>query len=47
MSSGGWLVAVPHLVTVQESSRVRVIKSLEQLNYKKLQALFVDFSLAI
>ena len=46
-SSGAWLVAVPHLVHVNESERVRVIKSLEQLNFTKVQELFKDFSIAI
>ena len=46
-SSGAWLVAVPHLVHVEESERVRVIKSLEQLNYTKVQELFKDFSIVI
>jgi HAD superfamily hydrolase (TIGR01509 family) len=46
-SSGAWLVAVPHLVHVEESERVRVIKSLEQLNFTKVQELFKDFSIAI
>jgi beta-phosphoglucomutase-like phosphatase (HAD superfamily) len=46
-ASGGWLIAVPHLVTVLESTRVRSIRSLEQLSYSKLQELFVDFSAAI
>jgi HAD superfamily hydrolase (TIGR01509 family) len=46
-SSGAWLVAVPHLVHVDESARVRVIKSLEQLNFAKMQKLFKDFSTAI
>ena len=46
-SSGAWLVAVPHLVHVDESERVRVIKSLEQLNFTKVQELFKDFSIAI
>ena len=46
-SSGAWLVAVPNLVKVEESDRVRVIKSLEQLNFKKLQELYLDFSVAI
>ena len=43
-SSGAWLVAVPHLVHVDESERVRVIRSLEQLNFTKLQSLYKDFS---
>ena len=46
-SSGAWLVAVPHLVHVNESERVRVIKSLEQLNFSKIQELFKDFSITI
>jgi len=46
-SSGAWLVAVPHLVQVDESARVRVIRSLEQLNFTKLQELFKDFSITI
>ena len=46
-SSGAWLVAVPHLVHVDESERVRVIKSLEQLNFTKVQELFKDFSVTI
>ena len=46
-SSGAWLVAVPHLVHVEESERVRVIKSLEQLNFTKVQELFKDFSIVI
>jgi len=46
-ASGAWLIAVPHLVTVLESARVRSIRSLEQLSFSKLQELFVDFSTAI
>jgi len=46
-SSGAWLVAVPHLVHVDESERVRVIKSLEQLSFAKLQELHEDFSTLI
>lgn len=46
-SSGAYLIAVPHLVTIEESSKVRVIASLEQLNFGKLQQLFNDFSIAI
>ena len=46
-SSGAWLVAVPHLVHVDESERVRVIKSLVQLNFTKVQELFKDFSTTI
>ena len=46
-SSGAWLIAVPHLVEVVESERVRSIKSLEQLNYEKLKDLRMDFSAQI
>lgn len=46
-SSGAWLVAVPHLVRVDESERVRVIRSLEQLDFTKLQSLYKDFSIKI
>ena len=46
-SSGAWLVAVPHLVHVDESARVRVIKSLEQLSFAKLQELHENFSTLI
>lgn len=46
-SSGAWLVAVPHLVRVDESARVRVIRSLERLNFTKLQSLYKDFSIKI
>jgi HAD superfamily hydrolase (TIGR01509 family) len=46
-SSGAWLVAVPHLVHVEESERVRVIQSLEQLDFTKLQSLYKDFSTKI
>ncbi len=46
-SSGAWLVAVPHLVQVDESERVRVIKSLEQLNFAKIKKLYEDFSISI
>ena len=44
INSGAYLIAVPHLVTKEESSRVRVIKSLEQLSYDKLRQLHSDFS---
>jgi HAD superfamily hydrolase (TIGR01509 family) len=43
-SSGAFLIAVPHLVSTEESEKVRVIKSLEQLNFQKLSDLFLDFS---
>lgn len=43
-ASGAYLVAVPHLVKIEESERVRVIDSLEQLNFSILQELKNDFS---
>ncbi|CAN2197646.1 COG0637 Predicted phosphatase/phosphohexomutase [Candidatus Nanopelagicaceae bacterium] len=46
-SSGAYLIAVPHLVTIDESARVRVIKSLAQLNYNKIHELHKDFSTKI
>ncbi len=46
-SSGAWLIAVPHLVIVEESARVRSIKSLAQINYEKLNELWLDFQSAI
>ncbi len=44
MASGAYLVAVPHFVSIEESARVRVIKSLEQLSFPKLTDLKLDFS---
>jgi HAD superfamily hydrolase (TIGR01509 family) len=46
-ASGAYLIAVPHLVFVAESERIRVIKSLEQLSHAKLRKLKADFSVAI
>ncbi len=43
-SSGAFLVAVPHLVHIEESQKVRVVKSLEQLNFEILQRLHSDFT---
>ena len=47
IASGAWLIAVPHLVTVPESARVRSIKSLDQLSFTKLSELAVDFTCII
>ena len=47
IDSGAWLIAVPHLVHVEESSRVRSINSLQQLNFDKLRELKQDFSRSI
>jgi len=46
-SSGAYLIAVPHLVTIAESSKVRVISSLEQMSFAKLQNLFSNFAAKI
>ena len=46
-SSGAFLIAVPHLVHIQESQKVRVVKNLEQLNFEILQTLHSDFTSAI
>ena len=47
IASGAYLVGVPHLVSIAESSRVRVIKSLEQLSYAKIKELKSNFSALI
>jgi beta-phosphoglucomutase-like phosphatase (HAD superfamily) len=44
IASGAYLIGVPHLVSIEESVRVRVIKSLEQLTFSKLTELKLDFS---
>jgi HAD superfamily hydrolase (TIGR01509 family) len=46
-SSGAYLIAVPHLVKITESPRVRVISSLEQVSFAKLKNLHKDFASAI
>jgi HAD superfamily hydrolase (TIGR01509 family) len=46
-ASGAYVIAVPQLVTVRESERVRVIKSLEQITFDKLMKLKMDFTLSI
>jgi len=47
IASGAYLIAVPHLVSMDESERVRVIHSLEQLSFPKLQELYINFSATI
>ena len=47
INSGAWLIAVPHLVHVEESQRVRSIRSLEQINIEKLMELRRDFTASI
>ena len=44
IASGAYLIAVPHLVSIEESPRVRVINSLEQLSFSKLTDLKLNFS---
>jgi HAD superfamily hydrolase (TIGR01509 family) len=46
-ASGAFLIAVPHLVRIEESARIRVIRSLEQLSFEKLSALHADFTMRI
>ena len=45
--SGAYLIAVPHLVAIEESERVRVISSLERLSFEKIQLLKANFSAQI
>ena len=47
IASGAHLIGVPHLVTIEESTRVRVIKSLQQLSFLKLIELKSDFAAVI
>jgi HAD superfamily hydrolase (TIGR01509 family) len=47
IASSAYLIGVPHLVSIDESERVRVIKSLEQLSYSRLKNLKMDFSTEI
>jgi HAD superfamily hydrolase (TIGR01509 family) len=47
IASGAYLIAVPHLVSIEESARVRVIRSLEQLSFSKLTDLKLDFATVI
>ena len=47
IASGAFLIGVPHLVSIQESEKVRVIRSLEQLSFAKLAKLRAEFSTAI
>lgn len=47
IASGAYLIGVPHLVTIEEAERVRVIKSLKQMSYAKMKELKSDFSASI
>lgn len=46
-ASGAYLIAVPHLVKIEESPKVRVISSLAQLSFQKISQLHKDFNTAI
>jgi HAD superfamily hydrolase (TIGR01509 family) len=46
-ASGAYLIAVPHMVKIEESARVRVISSLEQMSFETLTILFRDFTSTI
>ena len=46
-ASGAYLIAVPHLVKIEESAKVRVISSLDQMSFATLTILFRDFSSTI
>lgn len=39
-ASGGWVVAIPHIVPITESARVRTVSSLRELDLEMLKALF-------
>jgi HAD superfamily hydrolase (TIGR01509 family) len=43
-ASGGLVIAIPHLVPILESQRVRIVASLSDLSLQKLQTLFHDFN---
>ena len=47
VDSGAWLIAVPHMVQIEESERVRSIKSLSELSFEKLKELKANFSIEI
>ena len=42
-ASGAFLIAVPHFLNINESPRVRVIKSLEELNIEVLANYYTEF----
>ncbi len=46
-SSGAYLIAVPHIVHVDEGVKTRVVKSLEEINYQKLEKLYGNFAAEI
>ncbi len=42
-ASGGYVIAIPHLVEIDESERVRVVRSVRELDRKKLLSLFQEW----
>jgi HAD superfamily hydrolase (TIGR01509 family) len=42
-ASGGWVVAIPHLVAIEESERVRTVNSVQDLTLEKLQSFYRDW----
>lgn len=42
-ASGGLVVAIPHLVPITEGQRIRVVSSVRDLTWRKLQTLYEDF----
>lgn len=43
-ASGGLVVAIPHLVPIDNAERVRVISSVRELSLEKLQNLYLEFN---
>lgn len=43
MASGAWVVAIPHLVPIDESERVAVVSSVAELSMEKLQTLYAHW----
>lgn len=43
-ASGGVVVAIPHLVSISEGERLRVVSSVKELTHTKLKELFLEFN---
>lgn len=43
-ASGGLVVAIPHLVPISNGDRVRVVSSVSDLSYERLQNLYLEFN---
>lgn len=43
-TSGGVVVAIPHLVSISEGERLRVVSSVKELTHTKLKELFLEFN---